>query len=718
MAIITKENQFHLQANNISYVVGIYQNTYPVQLYWGKRITEDTDLTFFMEEEVSDRAAGLHQVVDEDKHLFLSDVALEFSTVSNGLYRTPTVHAKFANGSTYSEFQYVDYKIYDGKEKLAGLPAVYAENAKEAQTLELCFEDKIGGLRAYLVYTVFPAYDIITRNIRYENVSKDMICLLSAQSATVDLYAPDYELLHMHGDWLREGTVERAKLDHNRVVVESKRGTSSAMAQPFAALVAPGATEETGEVYAFSFVYSGSFQIEAERTSTGFTRMNVGLQSFDFGWELQSGETFQTPEVVMVYSDAGIGKMSRQYHKIYRERLCRGTFRDEDRPIVINHWDATGPRFTEKQLEEIAAAGAEIGTELFVMDDGWFGEDPIIRPLGDWYPNPQKFPAGIKGMVDRINQSGMRFGIWFEPEVVSPKSNLYQAHPDWCMQTEGYNPVEMFHQYLLDFSKPEVQEYIINSISAILESANITYVKWDFNRHYIEAKNQMHKHQCVLGLYKVLDTLTEKYPYVLFEGCASGGSRFDPGMLYYMPQTWTSDNQKAMCRDRIQYGMSMVCPPISISAHAGQIPIGLEGHNDHFQTSAMVSMSGNFGYEMDLSKLSKTEMEQAKEYLNTYKRIRHTVQFGDLYRIGNPFTDDRTAREFVSENQAVILTYQRTAQLNGEEWRIRMHGLDPKAVYSYNGKEYTGEVLMNLGVRIMLEGFDTYCGCHIFEKVQ
>lgn len=719
MSITVTENQFHLRTKSTSYVIHIFRDKYPVHLYWGTRLEEDSDLSYILDTMVADRAAGIHNNYDDVKKLFLSDVPMEFSCMSEGLYRTPTYHAKYADGSTVSDFVYEGYRIEKGKKPLSGLPAVYVEDESEAETLLITLLDKKSGVRAILSYTVMPEFDAITRSISYENNGLDDVTLLCAKSCSIDFYAPGYELLHMHGDWLREATVERTKLDHVKVSVESNRGLSSAQQHPFCVLMENGANEEMGNVYGFSLVYSGSFQIEAEPISTGLVRMNAGISSFDFGWELSPGESFQTPEVVLVHSDCGLGKMSRTYHNLYRKRLCRGAYRDEERPMLINHWDATGTVYTAERLAEIAKAGAEIGLEMFVMDDGWFGDTgDEIRQLGDWFPDKRKFPDGIGSMVESINNDGMRFGIWFEPEVVSVDSHLYKNHPDWVMTAPGHEATPMYGQVILDFANPDVRAYIIKSISEILDSANVSYVKWDYNRPIIETANQEHKHRAILGLYEVLETLNKKYPDVLFEGCSSGGGRFDPGMLYYMPQTWSSDNQRANVRIGIQYGLSLAYPAITMGAHAGQIPLGLNSHNNPLETSAHVAMCGNFGYEMDLAKLSDAEMDQVKEQIKLYKSIRKTVQFGDLYRFGNPFSETRTGVCYCDDEQMVLFTFQNRPQMNGEEWRIKISCAEAGAKYEYDGNIYTGEALQKLGIRISLEHYDYQTRCMVFKKVK
>ena len=717
MAITVRNNQFHLTTKNTSYIMSVYMDKYLAHIYWGKRIGADTDYTYILNMVTANRAASDHPCTDDEKKLFLSDVPLEFSTLSEGLYRSPSCHTVNDTGCSMSRFEYIGYDIYDGKRPLSGLPAVYAEDGDKAQTLVICMADKVSGMKAYLSYTVFEEYDAVMRSVLYKNEGENNISLLSAQSATVDLHMPDAEMLYTYGDWERECNVRRVPIDHNRIVIDSKKGASSAIHNPFAAVVEKNADEEKGSVYGFSLVYSGSFKIEAEQQSTGLTRINAGIDDYDFEWELKPGEEFQTPEAVMVYSDEGLGKMSRTYHSLYRSRLCRGKYRDSVRPMVMNPWAAYALSCSADNMYAEAVKGAELGFEMFVLDDGWFGNNdtPGVRPLGDWFPN-KKFPGGLKPLVDRITQTGMKFGLWFEPEIISPDSELYKKHPDWILQSADREPTQMYHQLHLDMSKREVQDYIVNAISKILDSADISYVKWDYNRAMIDTPNRRRQHESLLGTYSVLERLTSKYPEVLFEGCSSGGGRFDPGMLYYMPQTWTSDNQNSAARTRIQYGTSMVYPAVSMTAHAEK-KTDVIGYNRELDTSAKVAMSGNFGYEMALVKLNDEEMAQTREYVKAYKEIRKTVQFGSQYRIGNPFKDDKIAVEYVDNDMAVLFTYQRECLMNGEEWRIKLKGLDKSALYEYKGKAYSGEALMNIGIRIAVREYELYSGYHIFRKV-
>ncbi|MDR0405511.1 MAG: alpha-galactosidase [Clostridiales bacterium] len=720
MSIKYHNGQFHLQTKRVSYIFSVYRGLYLTHLYWGARLEHGVDLTYLPEEFIFSRANAFHVPLDSENRVFLSDLKLEFSVVGGGDYRVPAFHARYGDGSTVSEFAYGGYQIYRGKKKLRGLPATYAENAAEAQTLEVTLRDALTGLKAVLCYSVFEEYDVITRNIRYENAGAGEIALLSAQSACVDFYGKEYNLLHLRGDWARERYPEVLSVGRGIVTIDSKRGMSGHAHNPFIALTAKNADENSGEVYGFSLVYSGNFSMSAEGDSCGGTRVTAGLNPFGFDWPLAPGDVFQTPEVVMVHSGEGIGGMSRVYHRMYRERLCRGKYRDAPRPMVINNWEGTGFDFDEKKLLDIAKVGAEIGLELFVLDDGWFGaRGGDTCSLGDWHVNSAKLPNGLRGVADAVNGMGMKFGLWFEPEMVSPDSLLYRAHPDWCVFAEGRKRTENRYQLVLDLSREEVCEYIIGAVSEVLRSANIEYVKWDCNRNLTETADQTQPHKYMLGLYRVLETLAERFPNVLFEGCGGGGGRFDPGMLYYMPQTWTSDNTNPIARLKIQHGTSVVYPPITMAAHIGSIDTGRDCRNAFMDVCARVAMAGNFGFEMDLTRLSAAERRQAAEIAARYKHLRQTVQFGDFYRLESPF-DGGAAWEFVSADgkQAVLFTYQTQTALNGESRRVFLKGLSPSASYRCNGKVYSGAALARAGIGIALEAYEYAGEVMVFEKIE
>lgn len=716
MSIIIKNNQFHLKTKNTSYIFSLYKNRWLTHLYWGSAIGRDTDIEYIPDEFIFSRANAFHVPTDNTNSMFLTDLKLEFSTVGSGDYRNPTFMAQYKDGSSVAEFEYCGYKIYDGKPGLRGLPATYSEN--DAQTLEITLEDKYTGLRAILVYSVFEEYDVITRSIRYENNGSETILLKICMSATVDFFGTDKKVLNLYGDWAQERNIEWREVGHSITEIDSKRGMSSHMRNPFIAIADKTADENSGDVYAMSLVYSGSFSASTEGSFVGGTRMNIGINPFDFGWKLKSKEDFVTPEAVLVYSDCGLGKMSRIYHKIYRERLCRGKFRDAERPTIINNWDATVFDFDEEKILKIAKRGAEAGIEMFVLDDGWFGKrNDDHSSLGDWNVNLEKLPNGLSSLAGKINDLGMKFGLWVEPEMVSPDSELYRNHPDWCVHAKGRRRTENRYQLVLDISRSEVREYITNILTEILKSANIEYIKWDCNRNITETQNTEQRHRFILGLYEILETLTQRFPNVLFESCSGGGGRFDPGMLYYMPQVWTSDNMNPISRINIQYGTSLVYPSITMAAHVGGIDVGYERKNKYMEFCAHVAMAGNFGYEIDPSRFSQTELEQTKDYVKLYKDIRRTIQFGELYRVENPFENDYASWYFKDDEQIILFAYQLKPQTNGEERRIKLCGAEKNAQYEMNGKVYQGEVLQKVGFGIGLSMENVDSKMYILKKI-
>ncbi|MGB3721144.1 MAG: alpha-galactosidase, partial [Hyphomicrobiaceae bacterium] len=542
---------------------------------------------------------------------------------------------------TASELVYDSHRIVPGKPKLPGLPATYVERDDEAETLEITMKDPASGLAVVLSYTVFEKWNAIARSARLINNGSTAIEVQRALSMSVDFAHDRYDLLQLSGAWARERYVHRRPLVPGLQAVESRRGSSSHVQNPFVALLERGADEDHGGVYGVSLVYSGNFTAGVEVDQFHSPRLFIGINPFDFGWRLEPGESFQTPEAVLVFSAEGLGGMSRKYHDLYRSRLCRGTFRDKTRPILVNNWEATYFNFDADKIEAIARAGKELGIELFVLDDGWFGKrDSDNSSLGDWFVDRRKLPNGLEDLVQRVRNLDMQFGLWFEPEMVSPDSELYRAHPDWCLHIEGRRRTEARQQLILDLSREDVQDYIVKTISGILSSAPITYVKWDMNRNMTEIgsaklppeRQRETAHRYMLGLYSVLDRITSAFPHVLFESCSGGGGRFDPGMLYYMPQTWTSDNTDAISRLKIQYGTSIVYPVSAMGAHVSAVPNHQVGRVTPLETRGHVALSGNFGYELDLTKFTEEEKEIVKAQIALYKEIRHLVQFGDFYR--------------------------------------------------------------------------------------
>ncbi|WP_456288476.1 alpha-galactosidase [Paenibacillus sp. AK002] len=701
---------FHLQSDRSSYVIELVRGVYPAHAYWGRRIRDNRVLGLL---ERRGRASFSPTPFREDASFSLDSLPQEYPGYGSGDFRQPAYQVQLANGTTVTEAEYVRHRIYSGKPKLEGLPAVYTEQDDEADTLELELFDRVSGLTIYLSYTVMKAFDAISRSVSFRNDSKENMTLLRAMSASVDMDHSRYDLLHLHGAWARERHVQRRRLSPGMQGIESRRGSSSHNHNPFLALLSEGAGEEFGEVYGFSLVYSGSFSAQVEVDQYDTTRVTMGLNPFDFTWLLEPGQSFQTPEAVMVFSAEGLGGMSRRYHKMYRTRLCRGQFRDATRPVLVNNWEATYFNFNADKIEQIASAGRDLGIELFVLDDGWFGKrNDDTTSLGDWVVDKNKLPDGLEDLVKRVRGLDMQFGLWFEPEMISPDSDLYRKHPDWCLHVEGRRRTEGRQQLILDFSREEVGDAVADMVRGILRSAPITYVKWDMNRNMTEIgsaalppeRQRETAHRYMLGLYRVMEQLTTEFPHILFESCSGGGGRYDPGMLYYMPQTWTSDNSDAVSRLKIQYGTSLVYPLSSMGAHVSAVPNHQVHRNTSLRTRGHAAMSGNFGYELDLTAFSEQEKEEVREQVKLYKEIRHLVQFGDFYRLRNPFEGNEAAWTIVSEDrsEAVLYYFRILSEANEPIRWLRTMGLDPEGDYKCleDGNIYGGDRLMNAGLAV------------------
>ena len=704
-----KKKVFHLQNKNMSYVMKIIKDGYIAHMYFGKRIEEyreSNPIGFY------DRGFAANPD-PEDRTFSLDTLPQEYPAYGIGDFRIPAYQAEFKNGSRITDIRFKSYKIYDGKPELEGLPSTYVEDESEAKTLEIEMEDKLTGLNVTLMYTIYRDFDAIARSVRFQNNGAESLSLNRALSASIDFRENDFELITLYGSHTNEKNIARRPLVSGIQRVESSRGASSPQQAPYLALVRKNTDEDHGEVYSFNFVYSGNFSAEVQVDQYCNTRVLMGINPFDFAWILEKGECFQTPEVIMTYSCNGLNEMSHTYHSLYSTRLCRGKFRDKDRPILINNWEATYFDFNADKIEQIARCGMELGMELFVLDDGWFGKrNDDKSSLGDWVVDKNKLPNGLDDLIDRITNLGMEFGIWFEPEMISEDSELYRKHPDWAIHVPGRNHIVGRNQLVLDLSRREVCDYIIDSLSRILDNPKITYVKWDMNRHITELWSESLKPECqketshryMLGLYYILEKLTTKYKDVLFEGCSSGGGRFDPGMLYYMPQTWTSDNTDAICRLKIQYGTSLVYPPITMGAHVSVVPNKQIGRVTPFATRTHAAMSGNFGYELDLTNLSEEEKEEVRSNVALYKEIRNIIQFGDFYRILSPFETNETAWNFVSKDKTEFVgMYFKILSEPGTAIRIlKFKGLNPD--FSYENLEtkevFRGDELMNVGITI------------------
>ena len=507
--------------------------------------------------------------------------------------------------------------------------------------------------------------------------------------------------------------------------MESRRGASSHHHNPFFALTEFGTHEDHGSVYGFNLVYSGNFLGLAECDADYGCRAQLGINPFDFSWRLEPGTQFQTPEAVLVFSPEGLGGMSRAYHRLYRKHLCRGEWRDQPRPIVINNWEATYFDFDAAKLNEIAAAAASLGIELFVLDDGWFGHrDNDRSSLGDWFVHRRKLPRGLGDLAAQIEGKGLSFGLWFEPEMISVDSELYRAHPDWCLHVIGRSRSEGRNQFVLDFSRQEVRENVYQQMKEILTAAPITYVKWDMNRNMTEigsaaldaGRQSETVHRYMLGLYEFMERLTGEFPHILFEGCAGGGGRFDPGILYYMPQIWTSDDTDAICRLKIQHGTSLVYPWSAISAHVSVVPNHQLGRITPLRTRGHVAFTGAFGYELDVSLLEADQREEIKRQTAFYKKVRQLLLNGELYRLRSPFESNEAAWILVSPNkEEALVTHVTTLALpNAAQRFLPLKGLEAGAKYRIENLVYHGDALMNIGLPVPYASADfVSCQWHL-----
>lgn len=682
---------FHLYNKDVSYVICVMANGQMENLYYGKAIHDREDLTYLHEEIYTSMGA---YCVPEPGVLAMQHTKQEYPSYGTGDYRSPAFTVIQENGSRIVDFKYVSHEIIAGKKLLTPLPATYVDSDEEAQTLEITLRDDVMNTEMILSYTIYEEYPVITRNVRFVHKGEEKIVLDRALSASVEFVDSDYEMIHLAGAWSRERYVKTRKIEMGIQSVQALAGTgSSAEHNPFIALKRPDATENQGEVYGFSFVYSGNFLAQVEVSTHDMTRVMMGIHPENFAWELNQGEEFQTPEVVMVYSDKGLNKMSQTYHKLYRSRLTRGQWREKARPILLNNWEATYFDFNEEKILNIARKAKEAGVELFVLDDGWFGaRNNDYKGLGDWYCNMDKLENGISGLSEKVEALGLKFGLWFELEMVNKDSDLYRAHPDYVIGAPGRFESHSRHQHVLDFSRKEVVDNIYEQVSKVLRESKISYIKWDMNRYMSEpftrtgtaADQGKMMHKYILGVYDLYHRLTSEFPHILFESCASGGARFDPAMLYFAPQAWTSDNTDANERLKIQYGTSFVYPLVSMGSHVSAVPNHQMLRMTPIDTRADVAYFGTFGYELDLNILPENEINAVKKQIEFMKKYRQLIQVdGDFYRLKSPFDGNDTVWMVVAsdKSEALVGFYQSHNKVNASWLRQRLTGLDPDKLY-------------------------------------
>ena len=701
-----KERIFKLDTPNSSYVIGIVdKENFVGHVYYGKKL-RDANIAYLLR---TGEGPFVPSENNRERVSFYDTFPMEYAGNGLGDYRRSSISVRTAGGHTAVSLFYVSHKIYAGKPGLAGLPATFGdENACE--TLELLCEDPVLGLKVTLLYTAFSDVDVITRSVRIEN-DGEMLYLTKALSFSMDMDNRDFTLLTMHGSWARERMLEHRKVKKGFMGVESVRGESSHQEHPFMALAAGNADQSQGEVYGMHFVYSGNFIGQVELGQFDTVRVGMGIHPENFCWKLEKGESFQTPEVVLVYSDTGYDGMTHQFHELYRNHLIRSEYKDKKRPILINNWEATYFDFNTEKLLSIAKKASELGIEMLVMDDGWFGHrNDDSSSLGDWYVNEEKLNGGLKHLVDEVNKLGLKFGIWFEPEMISPDSELYKVHPEWAIHIEGRKATQSRQQYVLDLSNPEVIDYAYESVAKILRSAPIDYVKWDMNRQlsdlgssYLDKDSQQELfHRYVLGLYKMQERLITEFPDLLLENCSGGGARFDPGMLYYSPQIWCSDDTDAVERLEIQEGTALIYPLSTMGAHVSVCPNHSVGRVTPFETRGHVALAGTFGYELDITKLPEEEHKMIKEQTEMYHKYNDLVREGDYYRIAS-FSENGhydCYMEVAKDKSEALVTYIQVRGVpNNKSKKFKLQGLDPKAIYQLEGTEesYSGEILMKGG---------------------
>ena len=722
-----KDRTFTLQTKNTTYQMQVDRYGFLLHLYYGKKTDGCMDylLTYY------DRGfSGNPYDAGEDRTYSMDTLPQEFPCYGNGDFRSTAFAVENADGSMSCDLRYKSHKIFDGKYNLEGLPAVYASE-QEAQTLEILMEDPVTGVKVVLLYGVLPAQDIITRSVCVKNESSGKIYLNKIESASLDFLYGDYEILTFYGRHAMERNVQRVPVVHGTQKIGSVRGTSSHQYNPMMILAEKETTEDKGNCYAMSFVYSGCFQGEVLKDQLNQTRMMLGLQEEAFRYPLEAGEMFQAPEVILSYSSEGMNRLSQNLHHCIRQHICRGKYKEEIRPILINSWEAAYFDFTGDTIYELAKAAKEVNIDMLVMDDGWFGKrDDDNSGLGDWFVNEKKLGGTLGNLIKRINDLGVKFGIWIEPEMVSEDSDLYRKHPDWALTVPGRNPVRSRNQLVLDFSRKEVVDEIYDQICKVLDQGNIEYVKWDMNRSLMDVYSSVTRdqgrvlHDYVLGLYDFLERLVQRYPNLLIEGCSGGGGRFDAGMMYYTPQIWCSDNTDAIDRLRIQYGTSFGYPVSVVGSHVSAVPNHQTGRKTPLHTRGVVAMSGTFGYELNLMKLSEEEKQEIREQIAEYKSYAPIIQNGLYYRLSDPTTEEICAWEFVhtdeKEQSKVLLNIvMQVIHGNMTVNYVKLQGLEETAVYreEKSGKRYTGAALMYGGMPLPIEPgeYQAYQYCFVKE---
>lgn len=705
------DRTFTIQTKNTTYQMQVDPYGFLLHLYYGKKTDGscmDYLLTYY------DRGfSGNPFDAGDDRTYSMDALPQEYPSYGTGDYRSTALIIENADGSTACDLRYRSHHIFNGKYKIPGLPAVYADET-ESQTLEIVMEDAVTGVEVTLQYGVLPDYDVITRSEKIIYRGEGKICIRKAQSACLDFVQGKYDLLTFYGRHAMERTMQREPVTHGSHVIGSVRGTSSHQYNPMMILADENTTDQYGNCYAMSFVYSGNFKGETLKDQFGQTRALMGLQDEMFSYPLAEGETFYTPEVLLTFSGSGMNLLSQNLHRCIRQHICRGKYKESVRPVLVNSWEASYFDFDGDTLYELAKEAKNAGIDMLVLDDGWFGKrDDDNSGLGDWFVNEKKLGGTLGDLIKKINDLGVKFGIWVEPEMISEDSDLYREHPDWALTIPGRNPVHARNQLVLDFSRKEVVDHIFDQICKVLDQGNIEYVKWDMNRSLMDVFSRGTEDQgrvmydYVLGLYDFLERIVTRYPDLLIEGCSGGGGRFDAGMMYYTPQIWCSDNTDALDRLQIQYGTSFGYPVSAVGSHVSAVPNHQTGRITSLHTRGVVAMAGTFGYELNLGKLSEEEKQEIRLQVEEYRKFAPLIQTGLYYRLSDPAREEYAAWAFVSEDQKEVLLNVVLQEIHGNMTvnYVKLQGLKCSAIYrdTETGKSYNGAALMEAGIPMPVE---------------
>ena len=705
-----KSRVFHLRNTFLSYLIKIEESNVLAHIYFGKPVKQYKDNKNYPRR---DRGFSGNVPLNPDRSLSKDTLPQEYSSHGSMDFRTPASIIQRKNGSDLLDLRYDSHYITDGKPEIEGLPQTYVMDKSEAQTLVISLKDRETAIYFDLFYTIFTDRAVITRSVKIRNETGETIKLEKAASFQLDFAHTRRfdEVIALPGAHVNERQISRQSVLSGTKVFESRRGTSSHHMNNFIALVHHHTTENTGEAIGLQFVYSGNHSFELEKDQINQLRVVGGINSHRFSWELNAGQSFQTPEMILSYSSQGLNKMSQIHHELLRERIARGRHQFAERPILVNNWEATYFDFNSEKIKAIIDEAKELGIEMFVLDDGWFGKrDADNSSLGDWFEYEGKLTNGLREIADYAHSKGVKFGLWFEPEMISVDSELYRTHSDFLMQEPGRMPSASRSQHVLDFTRLDVRQTIEKQMRKILDTIPLDYIKWDMNRSLsdvysitLDPQRQGEvAHRYMLGLYELLEHLTTDYPEILWEGCSGGGGRFDAGFIYYMPQSWTSDNTDAVERMKIQYGTSLAYPISSITAHVSAVPNHQTDRSTSLKTRGETAMSAVFGYELDLTKLSPEEKKQVKDQIISYQTIRPVIQYGHYYRLASPFEENIAAWMFVSpkQDEAIVFLGRILASAQPAFHEVYLMGLDDEALYQEQTSKriFSGAELMTVGL--------------------